>query len=353
MKSKEVSCLLCGNPAELKFNEYPGYQEPYTFSIYHCPKCNTAFPLPKVDASALYEYIYKNADRVPGYNRYRRYARFIKKFTNPFEYLAESAEPYWGVKEALSVFPVEKKPKILEIGSGLGYLTYSLIKANYDVTGMDVSQAAVQQAKETFGDYYICADLPEFARVNENSYDVVILTEVIEHVDNPLEFIVAILKLLKVEGRMILTTPNKSFFPEDIIWASDLPPVHCWWFSEDSMKYIANILKINIRFVDYSNFYRKNYKVVGLKSQRNGHLPDSFFNNDGELITKAARSKRNLKLHLQIVIHKLPFGNLILTRLKWIIRMILGKSRQLFENDIIICGEKGIVLCAVMQKQSF
>jgi SAM-dependent methyltransferase len=348
----ESECTLCGGSAELKNSGYPGYQEPDTFRIYHCPQCNTAFSLPKTDTSAIYENIYKNADKVPGYNRYWRYARFIKKFVNPFKYLAESAEAYWGVKEALTIFPNHKKPKILEIGSGLGYFTYSLVKANYNVLGMDVSQTAVKQAKENFGDHYICADLFEFARENEETFDIVILTEVIEHIEEPVEFIASIMRLLKPTGQAIITTPNKSFFPQDIVWASDLPPVHCWWFSEESMKYIANILDINIRFINFKEYYKKNYKAVSLKSYRNGLSPNPYFNKYGELITKVARSKKNLKLHLQIFLEKIPFGNLILGIFKMFFNVIVGKSRELFENDLIVCREKGIVLCTVMQKRS-
>jgi 2-polyprenyl-3-methyl-5-hydroxy-6-metoxy-1,4-benzoquinol methylase len=351
MNNNEISCLLCGGSAKLKYDRYPGYQEPDTFRIYHCPHCNTAFPLPKTDTSVIYENIYKNADKVPGYNRYWRYAQFIKEFSNPFEYLSASSEPYWGVKEALSLFSNDKKPKILEIGSGLGYLTYSLIKANYNIVGMDVSNTAVKQAKEIFGDHYICGDLFEYARLNEDSFDVVILTEVIEHIDNPVEFIASIMKLLKSSGIAIITTPNKSFFPEDIIWASDLPPVHYWWFSEESMKFIANILNINISFINFKNFYKKNYKVIGLKSQRNGYLPNPFFNKDGELIAKVARSKKSLKLRIQILIDKIPFGNLLQGILIGRLKMIFGKSRELFENDLIVCREKGIVMCTIMQKR--
>ena len=149
MHNNETECPLCGCSSELRHGKYTGYQEPDTFRIYHCPKCNTAFSLPKVDTSAIYENIYKNGNKVPGYNRYWRYAKFIKKFTNPFEYLAETEETYWGVKKALSITAKDKKStKILEIGSGLGYFTYSLIKANYDAVGLDISQTAVNQAKK-------------------------------------------------------------------------------------------------------------------------------------------------------------------------------------------------------------
>lgn len=353
MNNTEAPCLLCGSPAQLIHSEYPGYQEPDTFRIYHCTNCNTAFSLPKVVTSAIYENIYKNAVRVPGYNRYWRYSRFIKKFPNPFEFLTESAEAYWGVKEALSLTSdTEKKLKILEVGSGLGYLTYSLVKANYDVVGLDISQTAVTRAKEMFGDHYICSDLFEFAGTNTGSFDIVVLTEVIEHVENPLDFITSIIKLLKPGGRAIITTPNKSFFPEDIIWATDLPPVHCWWFSEESIRYMASGLKVDLSFINFNNYYKKNYKAVGLKPLHNGHLPRPFFNKDGELIAQAAKSKSDAKLKLQVFLARIPFGILITGVFPKYLKMIFGKSRKLFERDLIVCKDRGIILCAVMQKRS-
>jgi SAM-dependent methyltransferase len=351
MNYNETECLLCGDSAELRHNKYPGYQEPDTFRIYHCPGCNTSFSLPEVDTSVLYENIYKNGNKVPGYNRYWRYARFIKKFSNPFEYLAETSEAYWGVNEVLSVHEKNKKQiKILEIGSGLGYLTYSLIKANYDAIGLDISQTAVDQAKETFGDYYICADLSEFAQHNEGSFDIVILTEVIEHIKKPLDFIKSTIKLLKPEGQAIITSPDKSLYPADIIWPTDLPPVHWWWFSEDSMKYIAKALNTGISFINFSNYYKKNYKVIGLKSHRDGHLPRSYFNKNGELINQAAKTKNDLKLYLQLLMTKTSFTNLIYGISKQYIKMAIGKSRELFDKDLIVCKERGNIFCAVLQK---
>ena len=226
MQSAETECLLCKGKAVLKHGEYPGYQEPLTFSIYHCSQCNTAFSLPRVDSSAIYENIYGNREKVPGYSRYWKYARIIKNVPDPLDYLAESHEDYWSVREALTMFVDDKKTnKILEIGSGLGYLTYSLNTAGYDATGMDISKTAVDQANRNFGNHYICRDLFEYSEQSPASYDIVILTEVIEHVDDPVGFVRAIIKLLKPGGKAIISTPNKSLFPGDVIWASDLPPV--------------------------------------------------------------------------------------------------------------------------------
>ena len=351
MNNNETECLLCKDSAKLRHDKYPGYQEPHSFKIYHCPACNTAFSLPRDDSSVIYENIYKNGDKVPGYNRYWRYARIINKISNPLDYLARSHEDYWSVKEALSMF-VKSKPstEILEIGSGLGYLTYSLIKANYKVIGMDVSQTAVNLASETFGDHYICKDLFEYAALRPESFDIVILTEVIEHVSKPLDFIEAIIKLLKPGGRAIITTPNKSFYPPEVIWASDLPPVHCWWLSEESMNYIGEKLKVNVSFINFREYYKTNYHVVGTKSLLENRLPSPFFNSNGELI-KTAGSKSGFKLYVQLHLIKLPFLNKMVGKLKEYAIKIYGKTRELFSSNVIVCNERGYILCSVMQKQ--
>jgi len=156
----KIDCLLCGNDAKLQNNECPGYQKPDTFKIYHCSNCNTSFSLPRINDSKVYDYIYKNGPLVPGYDRYWKYAKKVKTESNPLNFLAKSEETYWGVNEALKQIVSNKEDKsILEIGSGLGYLTYSLKQANYNVVGLDISQTAIDQANATFGNYYVCADL--------------------------------------------------------------------------------------------------------------------------------------------------------------------------------------------------
>ena len=347
-----IDCLLCGGDAELRQKELRGYQEPETFNIYHCPGCNTAFSLPRVNTAKVYNDIYKNGDLVPGYERYWKYAKIVKSLADPLEYLSNTEETYWGVKEALLQYVKDKKSsKILEIGCGLGYFTYSLRKANYNVIGLDISQTAVAHAKETFGDHYICADLFEYAQLNSGLFDLVILTEVIEHISKPLDFIKSILKLLKSQGKAIITSPNKSLYPSDIIWATDLPPVHCWWFSEESMKYIARSLDITVSFVNYNNYYKKNYKVIALKSWRDSHLPNPFFNKNGELINQVASTKNTLKPYIQVLLTRIPFVSVIFSKIKQYVMTGIGKSRRLFDKDLIVCNDRGNIFCAIMHKR--
>jgi len=340
MQNKDlIVCPLCEGSAELKQKYYPGYQEPDTFEIFNCITCNTSFSLPRVETSELYENIYKNGNMVPGYNRYWEYAEVVKNIKKPLDYLAKKEEAYWGVKEALALSVNDKKTtKILEIGSGLGYLTYSLIKANYNIIGLDISLTAVEKAKENFGDYYVCADLFEYAKFNSETFDIVIMTEVIEHVDKPLDFVKAIMKLLKKSGQAIITTPNKSLFPIDIIWGYENPPVHCWWLSEESMIKIANKLDIQINFIDFTKYHQKRFGAISITALRAGVSNPSILNSNGTLI-KPLVDNHKTKLHMRNLISMIPYS-----------KLILRKIRKYTSSNVIYCGKMGSVLCAVYRK---
>jgi 2-polyprenyl-3-methyl-5-hydroxy-6-metoxy-1,4-benzoquinol methylase len=346
MTEQTANCLLCGKTADLKHAGYPGYMEPDRFSIYHCKNCNTAFSLPRTDTSAIYETIYKNAEKVPGYSRYMSYAGIVKEMHDPLRFLADSSEAYWGVRETLS--GNRGDIRILEIGSGLGYLTYSLIRAGYDAKGIDISENAVRQATERFGNYYSSGDVYEYSVKHSASYDYVISTEVIEHIDRPVDFLSALLSLVKPGGKVIITTPNKSPYPDDIIWASDLPPVHLWWFSEDSVRYMAAKLGATAEFVDFTRFYRNNSKVTGIKSQRSGRLPSPFFNSKGELIVKSASGKSSLKAVFLKHFTSSPALYSIYRYSKSSVKRLTAGLKKLSKKDQVVYSDHGALLCAVI-----
>ncbi|MBP1637284.1 MAG: type 11 methyltransferase [Bacteroidetes bacterium] len=326
---KTTRCLLCGHTAELTYKNHPGYISSQTFDIYHCKECNTSFSLPQIDASKTYDFIYKNVKLVPGYERYSIYKNSIINEKYPLEFLSDAEDTYWGVKESLSKLNIDRSSsKILEVGSGLGYLTYSLIKEKYDVTGIDISQTAVNEANRFFGNYYMCKDVNEYASETTQKYDIIILTEVIEHIVSPLPFLKSIKKLLNEYGKIILTTPNKSIYPDEVVWDTDLPPVHFWWFSEQSLKYIADVLDLNIKFVNFENYYKDHYADVRIKNA----IRQSIVSTD----YKINNPKRNNALK-KILSKKMPY----LKRQYRKIKIALCKN-------IYICGEKGVTMCAIM-----
>ena len=337
----KTNCLLCGCTSELNYAAYPGYQIPSVYEIYYCDNCNTSFSIPREESNSIYELIYKNGKRVRWYERYWSYANSVKNKNRPLDFLAESEDIYWGVKESLNQIILETKvsPKILEIGCGLGYMTYSLNKQGFNTLGLDISIEAVNQAIKNYGNYFICANLSEYAIIHQNEYDLILFTEVIEHLNEITSFMESIKKLLTNGGHIILTTPNKSFYPNRIIWATDLPPVHCWWFSEESIKFIAQSLDMDVKFLDFQNYYSKNLNWIDL-SKISIPITPPVFDIFGKLIfTATIVSKIRNRIKKNLI--KVKMIKRVFTLLKY-----LPKRNK---PNILLARNRGPVICAILQ----
>jgi SAM-dependent methyltransferase len=341
--NKQTKCLLCGKDAKISAEKYPGYQEPDVFSIYCCQNCNTSFSMPRVSAGNIYENIYKqvgNGGEVPGYDRYYRYFTEIKKKKYPLDYLANSEAVYWAVQDALA--QMEQKSGglyrnaacIVEIGCGLGYLTYALVKEGYNIKGIDISKEAVDKAIENFGEHYICADITQYALQNTEQYDAVIITEVIAHIEDPVGLLKIIMTMLKPGGRIILTTPNKTVYKEDIIWAADLPPIQPWWFSEKSMRYIADKINADVGFTNFSKYYQGNNAYINMDPLK-WNRQKAVFDNNGKLLAAKGMLKDVKKL-----IKKIPFVILLYRKIK------------IKKSNLYICQDRGVELGVIFQKKS-
>ena len=278
------SCGLCKSEAQIIYKNYPGYQEPKTYDIYHCSNCNTGFPYPaEENFEKLYDLIYENKERIKGYNRYFRYSKEIKFQRDPFKYLAFQESAYFGVWKTLHRVKNPGTFKVLEVGAGLGYLTYALKHAGFDVLGIDISEKVVEQAKLEFGELFKCLDIFEYAKITDQSYDYIVMTEVIEHVPEPAEFIRVLLSLLSEKGKLIVTTPNKGLYNVGTVWASDIPPVHLWWLSEESLKNISSITESKVEFLSFEDFYKKNVDIVDIGDPNFPVIPPSILDINGEV----------------------------------------------------------------------
>jgi len=247
-------CPLCGAMVWSRHPAQPGYRLGLSFEVLHCTGCNTSFAHPLVVDTAIYDAIYSHPEQIPGYDRYAVYARRVSEVDDPMGFLARSEDVYWSISSCVK--KMGPGARILDIGSGMGYLTCALRKSGYEATGLDVSRVAVAKAIERYGPYYQEADLAEWSVSHAGVFDMVIMAELIEHVPDPAAFLGMAAKLLRPGGRLVITTPNKSYFPPWVLWETDVPPVHLWWFSENSMRLFARKSGMGITFVDFTAFNR-------------------------------------------------------------------------------------------------
>lgn len=254
-------CPLCSSPTRTLRSEVSGYREGTTFSILGCPNCDTHFSFPLETDAALYEGIYASAGTLPGYDRYALYAERVKQSDVPLALLAAHEDMYWFIFSYLEKRQASSDLNILEVGSGLGYLTYAISNQGYQVRGLDISEESVRRAAETYGPLFFQGDLFAYSEEAAGEYDIVIMTEVIEHVPDPVAFVNAAKRLLKPGGNLLLTTPNKSASPLAADWGGDGPPVHLWWFSESSLRQIAIATGLTLHLWDFAGFNSK--RVAG------------------------------------------------------------------------------------------
>lgn len=107
--------------------------------------------------------------------------------------------------------------RIADVGCGQGAFSLRMADDGYDVTGLDVVPAAEQQAAGSFAYHEVDLFEPSareaFLHAHGNTFDAVVLLEVIEHVRDPWETLSFAHRLLRPGGTLLLSTPNiTSFF---------------------------------------------------------------------------------------------------------------------------------------------
>ena len=98
--------------------------------------------------------------------------------------------------------------RLLEIGCGDGDFLVTAQAAGWHVTGMDYSAAACEKARQrlTHGEV-LCGELQP-GRFETEQFDLCVLSDVIEHVRSPLDFLKEIHRLLKPGGTLFIATPS-------------------------------------------------------------------------------------------------------------------------------------------------
>jgi ubiquinone biosynthesis O-methyltransferase len=106
--------------------------------------------------------------------------------------------------------------RVLDMGCGAGYGTAELARYAWSATGIDLSQVAVEHAREHYNARNLrylqasCTDLPFPAA----SFDLVISYEVIEHIPEWRKLIEEARRVLKPGGQFIVSTPNRLYYAE-------------------------------------------------------------------------------------------------------------------------------------------
>lgn len=100
-----------------------------------------------------------------------------------------------------------KPAKVLEIGCGSGTRLNAFKKLGWDVEGQEVDPLAAKYCKDNYGVEVHCGELVALG-LPESTYDVVLMSHVLEHLANPQQILEAAFRLIKPGGELRISTPN-------------------------------------------------------------------------------------------------------------------------------------------------
>ena len=121
-------------------------------------------------------------------------------------YVALNDRPHGGHMKLLAL--VGSGKRVLDIGCSSGYLARPLVERGCTVVGIEQDERAAEAAREVCAEVLVgdaeTMELP----FPEESFDVVLCGDLIEHLHAPERFLARVRPLLRGEGRLALTTPN-------------------------------------------------------------------------------------------------------------------------------------------------
>jgi 2-polyprenyl-3-methyl-5-hydroxy-6-metoxy-1,4-benzoquinol methylase len=151
----------------------------------------------------------------------------------------------------------ESNATTLDVGCFNGFFVKKLLTLGYDAQGIDFNKSAVAygQGKLGLGSRITTQTLEELLGQGKR-FDVITLFEVLEHLPDAKAFLSDVIKLLKDDGVLILSTPNNK-----MCWrpALDYPPHHLSRFTTRSLEGYLTQLGLNTL---YSAEQMSTYELV-------------------------------------------------------------------------------------------
>ena len=98
--------------------------------------------------------------------------------------------------------------KVLDAGCGTGYFSRRSIAAGGDVVSVDIGVKLLQEARKKGIKKPVASDVTKLAFA-DNTFDVVVSSECIEHTPSPETAVAELIRVLRPGGTLVLTCPNR------------------------------------------------------------------------------------------------------------------------------------------------
>ncbi|HPG37927.1 MAG TPA: methyltransferase domain-containing protein [bacterium] len=241
-----ADCPICGHTGCDLTIEQNG------FKVHNCPACNTLFVHPRPDDQFLRNW-YSEEEKKKRWNNDLQQAIIANHKQNEFNYCH-----YFKVLQ--ETVTLTGKGKVLDIGCFDGLFLQQFKTMGYECTGIDLNEGLLRYGRENYGLDLKCGAVYDF-RFPDNSFDIIIFHQVLEHQADPVAFITEVKRILTDDGIIFFSVPNAGalryqllgrYCPADSVQSILDLPNHLFYFSHSSLETLLTAGK-------FTNFIIKSY----------------------------------------------------------------------------------------------
>lgn len=191
------------------------------FSIVCCRACGLVLSSPRDDPETLQAIYSDLAD--PSYD-------------------AESSNRTWIARRRAAQL-TQRYPagRLLDVGCSTGIFVSEAARAGWEGTGLDPSRQAIEQARLRSPQSTFIAGPVEPAYFAPESFDLITLWDVLEHVASPTQVLSKVKPWLKPGGRLVINVPNAASLLARMMgrrWVLLLRE-HLWYFSPATIRLLC------------------------------------------------------------------------------------------------------------------
>lgn len=237
--AQEICKICSSDQTKLLYEVAPDYLTGDIFQIWQCSNCQVAYtsPQPK-DLSPYYP------------PNYRRYIPIVLSILKLFYRLR--------VRRWLNSF--SNPGYAFEMGCGNGLMLDSLRKLGWRVLGNERSPEMAYFARHHLGLDVFAGSLDAIRAAPQ--FDMIILFQVLEHLENPVEVLQQLSKLLKPQGKLVIGVPNFGSWQSQMgksRWFHLDVPRHLFHYSPTSLGKCLEQVGLEIMSVNSISFEHDPY----------------------------------------------------------------------------------------------
>jgi len=186
------------------------------------------------DLDMLITHPQPSLDKLPSYYESVDYISHTDGNKSFFEKMYQFVKSI-ALKNKLNLINSEsQRGKILDIGAGVGDFLSVAKKDGWEIIGVEPSEKAKAIAKNKGVTF-----VESINDLENNSFDVITMWHVLEHVPDLENQIKELKRLIKPSGTIIIAVPNFNSFDAKYygsFWAAYDVPIHLWHFSKTAIK---------------------------------------------------------------------------------------------------------------------